>query len=81
MKILSKLLGTGREAYAVLQVFRSSSVRDLFGLIIDTLFNPLHYTNDSVRRLSFLSMRQLDFRPSILAFYESISGGWVYLLP
>jgi phospholipid-binding lipoprotein MlaA len=66
--------GVGSGAYVVLPVFGSSSVRDSFGLIVDTLFNPLHYIDDSSMRLSLYSMRQVDSRSSITAFDDSING-------
>ncbi len=60
--------------YVMLPVFGASNVRDSFGLVLDTLFNPLQYQGDDSIRLSLFVVQEVDTRASLLALDELISG-------
>jgi len=57
-----------------LPVFGASNLRDSFGLILDTLFNPIQYQSDSSLRFSLFLLEEIDSRSSLLALDELISG-------
>ncbi|MFN3163750.1 MAG: VacJ family lipoprotein [Pseudohongiellaceae bacterium] len=60
--------------YVVLPVFGSSNVRDSFGLVLDTLFNPIQYHDDSEVRLGLFVLQETDTRASLLSMDELVTG-------
>ncbi len=60
--------------YVVLPVFGSSNVRDSFGLILDTLFNPIQYHDEESVRLTLFVVEETDTRASLLSLDELVSG-------
>lgn len=66
--------GVGTGPYVVLPVFGASNVRDSFGLVLDTLFNPSQYQNEESLRLTFWLLEELDARSRVLALDELIVG-------
>lgn len=60
--------------YLVLPLFGPSNVRDSFGLVLDTLINPIQYQDNSSARLVLFSVRETDSRASLLALDELIGG-------
>ena len=66
--------GVGTGPYVVLPVFGASNVRDSFGLVLDTLFNPMQYQDDESLRLTFWLLEELDARSRVLALDELIVG-------
>ncbi|GAB5498313.1 MAG: VacJ family lipoprotein [Pseudohongiellaceae bacterium] len=60
--------------YVVLPVFGSSNVRDSFGLVLDTLFNPIQYHDDSEVRLGLFMLQEIDTRASLLSMDELVTG-------
>lgn len=65
-------LGTG--PYVVLPFFGPSSVRDSFGMVLDTVFNPIQYHNDDSTRNALTAIKLLDNRASVLSMENLISG-------
>lgn len=66
--------GVDSGPYVVLPVFGSSNVRDSFGLVLDTLFNPIQYHDDASVRVSLFVVEQVDTRASLLSLDELVSG-------
>ncbi|MFK7862875.1 MAG: VacJ family lipoprotein [Pseudohongiellaceae bacterium] len=66
--------GVGAGPYVVLPIFGASNVRDSFGLVLDTLFNPIQYQDNSATRLTLFTVRETDTRASLLALDELIGG-------
>lgn len=66
--------GVGSGPYVVLPVFGSSNVRDSFGLILDTVFNPIQYHDEASVRLSLFMVEEIDTRASLLSLDELVSG-------
>lgn len=66
--------GIGAGPYVVLPFFGPSSVRDTFGLVLDTIFNPIQYHNDESARHTLTSLSLLDDRASVLSMENLISG-------
>ncbi len=60
--------------YIVLPVFGSSNVRDSFGLVLDTLFNPIQYHDEAEVRLGLFMVEEIDTRASLLSLDELVSG-------
>lgn len=60
--------------YVVLPVFGSSNVRDTFGLILDTVFNPIQYHDEPSLRLTLFILEQIDTRASLLSLDELVTG-------
>lgn len=60
--------------YVVLPVFGSSNVRDSFGLVLDTLFNPIQYHDEAEVRLGLFVVEEIDSRASLLSLDELVSG-------
>lgn len=60
--------------YVVLPGIGPSSVRDSFGLVLDTLFNPVQYQEYYTVRTGFFVLQEIDSRASVLALDELISG-------
>jgi phospholipid-binding lipoprotein MlaA len=60
--------------YLVLPVFGSSNVRDAFGLILDTLFNPIQYQEEESVRWTLVLLQEIDTRASLLALDELVTG-------
>ncbi len=60
--------------YVVLPVFGSSNVRDAFGLVLDTLFNPIQYQDDQSLRWSLILLQEIDTRASYLSLDELVIG-------
>lgn len=60
--------------YVVLPVFGSSNVRDTFGLVLDTLFNPIQYHDQAEVRLGLFIVEETDTRASLLSLDELVSG-------
>jgi phospholipid-binding lipoprotein MlaA len=66
--------GVGTGPYVVLPVFGASNLRDSFGLVLDTLFNPIQYHDDSSLRATMFFLKETDSRAGLLALDELISG-------
>jgi len=66
--------GVSTGPYVVLPVFGTSNVRDSFGLVLDTLFNPIQYHDDASLRYSLLILQEVDTRASLLALDELVGG-------
>lgn len=66
--------GVGSGPYVVLPVFGSSNVRDSFGLVLDTLFNPIQYHDEAEVRISLFVVEEIDTRASLLSLDELVSG-------
>lgn len=66
--------GIGTGPYVMLPVFGASNVRDSFGLVLDTLFNPIQYHDESAVRYPLLLLEELDRRASYLALDDLVSG-------
>ena len=66
--------GVGSGPYVMLPVFGASNVRDSFGLILDTLFNPIQYHEDESLRLTLFLVKETDSRSGLLALDELITG-------
>ena len=58
----------------MLPVFGASTVRDSFGLVIDTVFNPLQLVEDRSLRLGLFLLDETDSRSDVLALDELITG-------
>ena len=58
----------------VLPVFGASNLRDSFGLILDTIFNPLPYIDNTSAKLTFFAVEEIDSRSGLLALDELIIG-------
>ncbi|PCH59276.1 MAG: hypothetical protein COC19_07290 [SAR86 cluster bacterium] len=66
--------------YVVLPFFGPNSVRDSFGLVVDTLFNPFQYHDDASVRLTLFTVEEIAGRSSVLSLDELISGNkYVFL--
>mgnify|MGYP002630582685 CR=1 FL=1 len=66
--------GIGPGPYVMLPVFGASNVRDSFGLILDTVFNPIQYHDDPSLRISLFLLEEADSRADLFALDELISG-------
>jgi len=66
--------GVGAGPYVVLPFFGPSSVRDSFGLVLDTVFNPIQYHDEESVKTTLLLLEQLDNRASVLEMEGLISG-------
>ena len=55
-------------------MFGASNVRDSFGLIVDTLFNPIQYLKEESLRLTLFLVKEADSRSGLLALDELITG-------
>ena len=66
--------GIGAGPYVMLPVFGASNLRDSFGLILDTLFNPIQYQSDVSLRFSLFLLEETDARFSLSALDELITG-------
>lgn len=66
--------GVGSGPYVMLPVFGASNVRDSFGLVLDTLFNPIQYHEQESFRLTLFLVRETDSRSGLLALDELITG-------
>ena len=66
--------GVSSGPYVVLPVFGASNLRDSFGLILDTIFNPLPYIDETPAKLTFFVVEEIDSRSGLLALDELISG-------
>ncbi len=66
--------GVGAGPYVMLPVFGASNVRDSFGLVLDTLFNPIQYHDDESFRLTLFLVKETDSRSGLLALDELIIG-------
>ena len=66
--------GIGTGPYVMLPIFGASNVRDSFGLVLDTLFNPIQYHDESAVRYPLLLLEELDRRASYLALDDLVSG-------
>ena len=66
--------GVAPGPYIMLPVFGASNLRDSFGLILDTLFNPIQYQSDASIRFSLFLLEETDSRSSVLALDELITG-------
>lgn len=60
--------------YVMLPVFGASNVRDSVGLVLDTLFNPIQYQDNSSTQLLLFALRETDTRSSLLALDRLIVG-------
>src|SRR5690606_24248558 len=66
--------GVGAGPYVMLPFFGPSSVRDSFGLVLDTVFNPIQYHDEESVKTTLLLLEQLDNRASVLEMEGLISG-------
>lgn len=66
--------GVDSGPYVVLPVFGSSNVRDAFGLVLDTLFNPIQYQEEESVRWTLVLLQEIDTRASLLALDELVTG-------
>ena len=66
--------GVGAGPYVVLPFFGSSSVRDSFGLVLDTMFNPIQYYQEDGARTTLTVLGFVDDRASVLSLEGLISG-------
>jgi phospholipid-binding lipoprotein MlaA len=66
--------GIGAGPYVVLPLFGPSSLRDSFGMVLDTLFNPIQYHNDDSTRHTLTALKELDNRASVLSMENLVSG-------
>jgi len=66
--------GVGAGPYVMLPVFGASNVRDSFGLVLDTLFNPIQYHNEESLRLTLFLVKETDSRSGLLALDDLITG-------
>lgn len=66
--------GVATGPYIMLPVFGASNVRDSFGLVLDTLFNPIQYHSDESLRLTMFLVREMEARSGLLALDELITG-------
>lgn len=66
--------GVGAGPYVMLPVFGASNVRDSFGLVLDTLFNPIQYHEEDSVRVGLFLMSELDSRSALLALDELMTG-------
>ena len=66
--------GVGAGPYVVLPFFGSSSVRDSFGLVLDTMFNPIQYYQEDSARTTLTVLGFVDDRASVLSLEGLISG-------
>lgn len=66
--------GIGTGPYVMLPFFGPSSVRDSFGLVLDTVFNPIQYHDEASVRTFLVGMEQLDSRASVVVMEGLISG-------
>ena len=66
--------GVGSGPYVMLPVFGASTVRDSFGLVLDTVFNPLQLIEDRSLRLGLFLVDETDSRSNVLALDELITG-------
>lgn len=66
--------GVGSGPYVMLPVFGASNVRDSFGLVLDTLFNPIQYHEDEKLKFSMFLLRETDSRAGLLALDDLITG-------
>ena len=66
--------GIGTGPYVVLPVFGASNLRDSFGLVLDTLFNPIQYQDEASLRLILFLVEEIDTRSGWLALDELVSG-------
>ena len=66
--------GMGSGPYVMLPVFGASTVRDSFGLVVDTVFNPLQLVEDRSLRLGLFLLDETDSRSDVLALDELITG-------
>ena len=66
--------GVAAGPYVMLPVFGASNLRDSFGLVLDTLFNPIQYHKDESLRLTLFFVRETDSRSGRLALDELITG-------
>lgn len=66
--------GVGSGPYVMLPVFGASNLRDSFGLVLDTLFNPIQYHDEESLKLTMFLLRETDSRASLLALDDLISG-------
>ena len=55
-------------------MFGASNVRDSFGLVLDTLFNPIQYNDDESIRLTLFLVKEAESRSGLLALGELITG-------
>jgi phospholipid-binding lipoprotein MlaA len=60
--------------YLMLPVFGASNVRDSFGLVLDTLFNPIQYQDRGSTQIGLFALRETDTRSSLLAVDGLIVG-------
>ena len=58
----------------MLPMFGASNVRDSFGLVLDTLFNPIQYHDDESMRLTLFLVKEAESRPGLLALDELTTG-------
>lgn len=66
--------GVGSGPYMVLPVFGASSLRDSFGLILDTILNPLQYIDETSVKVSLFAVEEIDSRSALLALDELVGG-------
>lgn len=66
--------GVASGPYVVLPVFGASNVRDSFGLVLDTLLNPIQYHEQYEVRIGLFVLQETDTRASLLSMDELVTG-------
>lgn len=66
--------GVGPGPYVVLPVFGASSLRDSFGLVLDSFVNPVYYIEDDATRVSTYGMERVEWRTGLLPAESLITG-------
>ncbi len=60
--------------YVVVPAIGPSTVRDVFGLVFDSVFNPFQYSDAYYSRTALFLVEEIDARASVLALDELIFG-------
>ena len=66
--------GLGSGPYVMLPLFGASNVRDSFGLVLDTLFNPIQYHDEESLRFTLFLVKETESRSGLLSLDDLITG-------
>ena len=66
--------GVGSGPYIMLPMFGASNVRDSFGLVLDTLFNPIQYHDEESLRFTLFLVKETESRSGLLSLDDLITG-------
>lgn len=64
----------GPDPYVKLPMFGVGWFRDSFGLILDTLFNPIQYHDDESLQLTLILVKETESHSGLLALDELITS-------